>query len=68
MVWTALDLRGLAASRLATPATCRPLALSRSPCCSPDHVRAFTAGLNAGYMPSELAAMGDNFFPAGVPM
>ena len=69
MVWTALDLLSLAASRLATPATLRPLALAALALLFGQIMfGAFTAGLNAGYAFSSWPLMGDSFFPAGVPM
>jgi cytochrome c oxidase assembly protein subunit 15 len=69
MVWTALDLRGLAASRLAVPATLKPLALiALALLFGQIMFGAFTAGLDAGYAFSSWPLMGDSFFPAGVPM
>jgi len=69
MVWTALDLRNLAQSRLAKPATLRPLALvALALLFSQIMFGAFTAGLNAGYAFASWPLMGDSFFPAGVPM
>jgi cytochrome c oxidase assembly protein subunit 15 len=69
MVWTALDLRNLAESRLAKPAALRPLALiALALLFSQIMFGAFTAGLNAGYAFASWPLMGDSFFPAGVPM
>ena len=69
MVWTALDLRGLAASRLANPAALRPLALiALALLFGQIMFGAFTAGLNAGYAFSSWPLMGDSFFPANVTM
>jgi len=69
MVWTALDLRNLAESRLAKPAVLRPLALvALALLFSQIMFGAFTAGLNAGYAFASWPLMGDSFFPAGVPM
>ena len=69
MVWTALDLRDLAESRLARPAMLRPLALiALALLFSQIMFGAFTAGLNAGYAFASWPLMGDSFFPAGVPM
>ncbi|MEP7006980.1 MAG: COX15/CtaA family protein [Sphingomonas bacterium] len=69
LVWTALDLRKLAESRLARPAALRPLALiALALLFSQIMFGAFTAGLNAGYAFSSWPLMGDGFFPAGVPM
>lgn len=69
LVWTALDLRSLAESRLARPAALRPLALiALALLFSQIMFGAFTAGLNAGYAFSSWPLMGDSFFPAGVPM
>jgi cytochrome c oxidase assembly protein subunit 15 len=69
MVWTALDLRCLAASRLAAPAALRPLALvALALLFGQIMFGAFTAGLNAGYAFSSWPLMGDSFFPADVPM
>jgi len=69
MVWTALDLRNLAGSRLARPAALRPLALiALALLFSQIMFGAFTAGLNAGYAFASWPLMGDSFFPAGVPM
>jgi cytochrome c oxidase assembly protein subunit 15 len=69
MVWTALDLRNLADSRLARPAALRPLALvALALLFSQIMFGAFTAGLNAGYAFASWPLMGDSFFPAGVPM
>ena len=69
LVWTALDLRNLAESRLAKPAALRPLALiALALLFSQIMFGAFTAGLNAGYAFSSWPLMGDSFFPADVPM
>jgi len=69
MVWTALDLRDLAESRLERPAALRPLALAALALLfSQIMFGAFTAGLNAGYAFASWPLMGDSFFPAGVPM
>ena len=69
MVWTALDLRNLADSRLARPASLRPLALiALALLFSQIMFGAFTAGLNAGYAFASWPLMGDSFFPTGVPM
>jgi len=69
LVWTALDLRNLAESRLAKPAALRPLALiALALLFSQIMFGAFTAGLNAGYAFASWPLMGDSFFPAGVPM
>jgi cytochrome c oxidase assembly protein subunit 15 len=69
MVWTALDLRNLAESRLAKPAVLRPLALiALALLFSQIMFGAFTAGLNAGYAFASWPLMGDSFFPASVPM
>jgi cytochrome c oxidase assembly protein subunit 15 len=67
LVWTALDLRALAASRLSTPASLRPLAaLALALLFSQIMFGAFTAGLNAGYAFSSWPLMGNTLFPAGV--
>ena len=69
MVWTALDLRSLAASRLANPAALRPLALiALALLFGQIMFGAFTAGLNAGYAFSSWPLIGDSFFPADVAM
>ena len=69
MVWTALDLRNLAESRLSRPAALRPLALiALALLFSQIMFGAFTAGLNAGYAFASWPLMGDSVFPAGVPM
>ena len=69
LVWTALDLRNLAESRLTRPAALRPLALiALALLFSQIMFGAFTAGLNAGYAFASWPLMGDSFFPAGVPM
>lgn len=69
MVWTALDLRALAQSRLAPPASLRPLAVvALALLFSQIMFGAFTAGLNAGYAFSSWPLMGDAIFPSGVPM
>jgi cytochrome c oxidase assembly protein subunit 15 len=69
MVWTALDLRNLAESRLSKPAMLRPLALvALALLFSQIMFGAFTAGLNAGYAFASWPLMGDSVFPAGVPM
>lgn len=69
MVWTALDLRSLAESRLAAPATLKPLAaIALALLFSQIMFGAFTAGLNAGFAFSSWPLMGDSLFPQGVPM
>jgi cytochrome c oxidase assembly protein subunit 15 len=69
MVWTALDLRALAESRLAAPASLRPLAVAALALLfSQIMFGAFTAGLDAGYAFSSWPLMGDSVFPAGVRM
>lgn len=67
LVWTALDLRALATSRLSTPASLRPLAaVAIALLFSQIMFGAFTAGLNAGYAFSSWPLMGNALFPAGV--
>lgn len=69
LVWTALDLRKLAESRLGRPAALRPQALiALALLFSQIMFGAFTAGLNAGYAFASWPLMGDSFFPASVPM
>jgi cytochrome c oxidase assembly protein subunit 15 len=68
-VWTALDLRRLAANRLAAPARLRPIAIAALLLLSAQlFLGALTAGLRAGYAFSSWPLMGDTLFPAGVPM
>ncbi len=67
MVWTALDLRALAESRLAAPASLKPLAVvALALLFSQIMFGAFTAGLDAGYAFSSWPLMGNALFPAGV--
>ncbi|TPG43670.1 heme A synthase [Sphingomonas koreensis] len=69
IVWTALDLRMLAATRLARPARLRPIAVvALFLLFTQIMFGAFTAGLNAGYAFASWPLMGDSLFPAGVPM
>ncbi|CUS44616.1 Heme A synthase, cytochrome oxidase biogenesis protein Cox15-CtaA [hydrothermal vent metagenome] len=67
LVWTALDLRALAESRLAAPASLRPLAVAALALLFGQIMfGAFTAGLDAGYAFSSWPLMGNTLFPAGV--
>ncbi|WP_294188941.1 COX15/CtaA family protein [uncultured Sphingomonas sp.] len=69
IVWTARDLRSLAASPLARPAH---LVLGAAAALlllfTQITYGAFTAGLDAGYAFASWPLMGDTLFPAGVPM
>jgi cytochrome c oxidase assembly protein subunit 15 len=65
-VWTALDLRQLAANPLARPASLRPVAIIALLVLFVQILLgAFTAGLDAGYAFSSWPLMGDAWFPAG---
>jgi cytochrome c oxidase assembly protein subunit 15 len=65
-VWTALDLRQLAANPLARPARLRPVAIvALLVLFLQILLGAFTAGLDAGYAFSSWPLMGDAWFPAG---
>jgi cytochrome c oxidase assembly protein subunit 15 len=69
IVWTALDLRALAADPLARPARLSIGALLALLLLATQITfGAFTAGLDAGYAFASWPLMGDAFFPAGVPM
>jgi len=69
IVWTALDLRALAANPLARPVPLRPLAIGALALLALQILYgAFTAGLDAGYAFSSWPLMGDALFPANVPM
>ena len=69
LVWTALDLRALAANRLAAPARLVPVAAVALLLFAVQlWLGALTAGLRAGYAFASWPLMGDAFFPAGVPM
>ncbi|TPG21863.1 heme A synthase [Sphingomonas koreensis] len=69
IVWTALDLRMLAATRLARPARLRPIAVVALLLLFAQIMfGAFTAGLNAGYAFASWPLMGDSLFPGSVPM
>jgi len=69
IVWTALDLRALAADPNARPAR---MPLAGSVALTLLFIQlvygAFTAGLRAGYAFSSWPLMGDSLFPEGVPM
>ena len=68
-VWTALDLRDLAATRLARPARLRAFAAAALVLLFTQILfGAFTAGLDAGYAFSSWPLMGDEIFPAATPM
>jgi cytochrome c oxidase assembly protein subunit 15 len=68
-VWTALDLRDLAANRLANPARLRAFAATALVLLFVQILfGAFTAGLDAGYAFSSWPLMGDEIFPAATPM
>ena len=65
-VWTALDLRRLAADRQARPARLAPVAIVALLALFVQILLgAFTAGLDAGYAFSSWPLMGDAWFPAG---
>ena len=69
LVWTALDLRALAANRLAAPARLAPVAaVALVLLFGQLFLGALTAGLRAGYAFASWPLMGDAFFPAGAPM
>lgn len=69
LIWTALDLRALAAFPLARPARLRPVAaVALALLFAQIMFGAFTAGLDAGYAFSSWPLMGDAFFPAHAPM
>ncbi len=69
IIWTALDLRALAAWPVARPAALKPVAIIALVLLGVQIIfGAFTAGLNAGYAFASWPLMGDAFFPAGVPM
>ncbi len=69
IVWTALDLRLLAANRIAAPARLRPVAGVALALLSGQMLfGALTAGLRAGYAFSSWPLMGESLFPAGGPM
>lgn len=69
LVWTALDLRALAANRLAAPARMMPVAAAALALFAIQlWLGALTAGLRAGYAFDSWPLMGDTFFPAGTPM
>jgi cytochrome c oxidase assembly protein subunit 15 len=66
LVWTALDLRALAADPGARPARLRGVAVFALLALALQLLfGAFTAGLNAGYAFSSWPLMGDSLFPAG---
>ena len=69
IVWTARDLRALAASPLARPAGL-PVGAAAALLLLFAQITygAFTAGLDAGYAFASWPLMGDALFPAGVPM
>ena len=68
-VWTALDLRDLAANRLANPARLRVFAaVALALLFGQIMFGAFTAGLDAGYAFSSWPLMGDEIFPAATPL
>lgn len=68
-VWTALDLRDLAGSRLAQPARLRAFAAAALLLLFTQIMfGAFTAGLDAGYAFSSWPLMGDEIFPAATPL
>lgn len=68
-VWTALDLRDLAANRLANPARLRAVAaVALLLLFGQIMFGAFTAGLDAGYAFSSWPLMGDEIFPAATPI
>lgn len=68
-VWTTLDLRELAANRLANPARLRGLAgVALLLLFGQILFGAFTAGLDAGYAFSSWPLMGDALFPAATPL
>jgi cytochrome c oxidase assembly protein subunit 15 len=69
IVWTALDLRALAAMPLARPARLHLIAIAALFLLMAQIMfGAFTAGLDAGYAFSSWPLMGDAWFPAGAPM
>ncbi|WP_375270737.1 COX15/CtaA family protein [Sphingomonas sp.] len=69
IVWTARDLRALAASPLARPARLTAgVAAALLLLFVQITWGAFTAGLDAGYAFSSWPLMGDALFPSGVPM
>jgi len=69
IIWTARDLRVLAANPLARPARLGAgAALAIGALAVQIVLGALTAGLDAGYAFSSWPLMGDAWFPAGVPM
>ncbi|WP_085810220.1 COX15/CtaA family protein [Sphingomonas sp. TZW2008] len=69
IVWTALDLRNLAANPLARPARLHWLGgFALAMLALQIVLGAFTAGLDAGYAFSSWPLMGNAFFPADAPM
>lgn len=69
IAWTALDLRALARSPLASPARLRPVAtIALLLLFAQIVLGAFTAGLDAGYAFASWPLMGDALFPADAPM
>lgn len=69
IVWTALDLRALAAFPLARAARLRPVAGTALALLMVQIMfGAFTAGLDAGYAFSSWPLMGGTLFPADAPM
>ena len=67
LVWTALDLLGLARNPRARPATLRPLAFAALLTLFVQLMfGAFTAGLDAGYVSSTWPLMNDHLVPEGI--